>query len=177
MLDRGDAVVAVAGNGTVFHLSHDGRAEAVLRLRAELQGLAFAWGSLWVTEYGGHEIRRFDPVDGAELGAVDLDVSAWMLATSNDRLWVTNRDEGTVTAIAPSGAIGATIALPGLASPFGIVALAGRLWVSDADRGRLYEIDPATATLVAARAPLPSRSPSRTTANISGSRAATRERS
>jgi streptogramin lyase len=149
VLDRGDTVVAVAGNGTVFRLSHDGAAEPVLRFRAELEGLAFAWGSLWVTGYGGHDVRRFDPVDGAELGAVDLDVSAWMLAASHDRLWVTNRDEGTVTAIAPSGAIAATIALPGLASPFGIVALAGRLWVADADRGRLYEIDPATATLVA----------------------------
>ena len=90
--------------------------------------LAFAWGSLWVTEYGGNEIRRFDPVDGAELGAIELDVSAWILASVDDRLWVTNRDEGTVTAIAPDGAVRRRRA-PGLASPFGIVALAGRLWV------------------------------------------------
>jgi streptogramin lyase len=99
----------------------------VLRLNAELEGLAFAWGSIWVTEYGGHEIRRFDTLDGAELGAVDLDASAWILATSNGRLWVTNRDEGTVTAIARDGAIAATIQLPGLASPFHIEAIAERL--------------------------------------------------
>lgn len=149
VLDRGDAVVAVAGNGTVFRLSHDGDVRTILRLHGELESLAFAWGSLWVTEYGGNGIRRFDPVDGAELGAIELDVSAWILASVDDRLWVTNRDEGTVTAIAPDGAVSATVELPGLASPFGIVALAGRLWVSDADRGRLYEIDPATASLVA----------------------------
>ena len=121
----------------------------MLRLRAELESLAFAWGSLWVTEYGGNEIRRFDPVDGEELDAVDVGASAWILAFANDRLWVTNRDEGTVTAIAPDGAIAATVRLPDLASPFHIQELAGRLWIADADRGRLYEIEPASASIVA----------------------------
>ena len=76
VLDRGDAVVAVADDGTVFRLSHDGGVRTILRLHAELESLAFAWGSLWVTEYGGHEIRRFDPVDGAELDPVRLGTSA-----------------------------------------------------------------------------------------------------
>ena len=149
VLDRGNAVIAVAGNGTVFRISLDGQVRPLLRLRAELESLAFAWGSLWVTEYGGHEIRRFDPVDGTELDGIQLGTSAWSLAIANDRIWVTNRDEGTVTAIGRDGAVAATVALSELAAPFAIQALGGRLWVADADRGRLYEIDPATASLVA----------------------------
>jgi streptogramin lyase len=149
VLDRGDSVVAVAGDGTVFRLPPGDTPRPILRLRAELESLTFAWGSLWVTEYGSHEIRRFDPVDGTELDGIQLETSAWILAFAQDRLWVTNRDEGTVTAIGPDGEIAATVDLPDLASPFGIEELGGRLWVADAEGGRLYEIDPATAALVA----------------------------
>ena len=131
--------------------------------------LAFAWGSLWVTEYGGNEIRRFDPVDGAELGAIELDVSAWILASVDDRLWVTNRDEGTVTAIAPDGAVSAPVELPASRVRSGSWrSRAGsgsgrrpRTLVRDRPGDRQPRREP--------RASPPPRSPSRTTASTSGS--------
>jgi DNA-binding beta-propeller fold protein YncE len=127
----------------------------VLRFRDELESIAFASGSIWLTAYGDHVVRRYDERTGRPVGEIDIGRSAWALAAADDQLWVSNRDEGAVSAVDPEGGVAATVELPSGASPFGLWVLAGRLWAADADRGMLYEIDPAVAALVETHA-LPS---------------------
>jgi streptogramin lyase len=152
VVDAGSALYAVAGaNPTLHRIDHrTNRAEPVIRFGDELEGLAFTPGSIWLTAYGDDRLQRFDGRTGEPRGSIDLDRSAWIMATAgNGRLWVTNRDEGTVTAVDPDGGIVATVDLPEGASPFGIESLGDHVWVTDADQGLLYELDPSTATVVA----------------------------
>jgi DNA-binding beta-propeller fold protein YncE len=151
VIDRGSALYAVGGPAATVHRidPRTGHRETVLRFRDELESIAFTSGSIWLTAYGGHVVQRYDERTGRPVGEIDIGRSAWALAETDNRLWVSNRDEGTVSAVDPEGGVVATVALPSGASPFGLWALAGRLWAADADRGILYEIDPALASLVA----------------------------
>jgi DNA-binding SARP family transcriptional activator/DNA-binding beta-propeller fold protein YncE len=105
-------------------------------------GLAVGGGSLWVVDRLANAVTRIDLAQRRVAETIRTGVNPLAVAFGYGSLWVANADSGTVSVIQP----GATrpIAVTGIASPDGISAGAGGVWVASTGDHAVFRIDPDT---------------------------------
>lgn len=149
----------VAGDGVLVELAADtGRFRRAISLGySGVSAVAFGEGSVWVTAAGseGNVALRIDPASGEFEAVIPLSNRPNDIAVGNGTVWVVGgRTEtlqerpGTAWHIDPSrDAVVATVELPGGASVPQVAIGAGAVWVTDAEEGVVFRIDPSTNRL------------------------------
>ena len=103
-------------------------------------GVIDAFGSIWIAEIHGNEVRRFDPETMAEVATVPVPSAAWF-AVADGALWVTNQTGTGLSRIDP--ATNRVVAHVGDVAPCGAPVVAfGSLWQATCDAGVVLRIDP-----------------------------------
>lgn len=114
--------------------------------RRDASGLVIAFGSVWVSDYGGVGLLRLDPGTGSlrDAGTVldeieDIGFESTVIKATDDALWVTGNDGAPVTRVDPDTLQTHTgpRAMRGVAFPDGVA------WGAVA-YGRIGPLDPAT---------------------------------
>jgi hypothetical protein len=109
-------------------------------------------GSLWVTVSRTDQLLMIDPADPTKQTAIDVGLYPRFLAVGDDAVWVMTQRDGSVTRVAPDGAVVATIVVSRLIDGGDITVGGGSVWVQPG-RDLLVEVDPATNTTVATYGP------------------------
>ena len=91
-------------------------------------------GSLWVTVSKANQVLRIDPQDPSKQTAIEVGAYPRFLAVGDDGVWVMNQADGTVTHLAPDGAVIATITVADGPIRGGDIAVGGgHTWVRTSD--------------------------------------------
>ena len=95
-------------------------------------------------------VVSLDPRSGKVEDTVHVGVDPVAIAAGNDAIWVANRDNATVTKIAPQSPTQAYArdVVPVGRGPIAIATVPGGVWVANGADGTLMRIDPATDTVV-----------------------------
>ena len=103
-------------------------------------------GGVWVPSPDG--VARIDPASGALVTTIAYDAEVTDLAASDDAVWVTHKDAGTVTRIDPAtNTVVATIQTGAGAHDLAIDEHG--VWITNYRANTVSRIDPATNTVVA----------------------------
>jgi streptogramin lyase len=149
LVPTADGMWASAGDGDAVRI--DPRTNEVVQtihFGGDLQGMAVAFGSLWLTIFEDSHVLRFDLRTGKALRPLGLGDGAGGLAVADDRLWGVASTDTTLHALWPPGKR-TTIDLGIGAAPFLLTAIGDRLYAGDRFASRVQEIDPAAGTVVA----------------------------
>ncbi|HEY3334032.1 MAG TPA: hypothetical protein VGK16_02255 [Candidatus Limnocylindrales bacterium] len=104
-----------------------------------------AFGSIWVADIHGNDVRRYDPATMREVARIPARGAAWF-AVADGALWVTNQMSVGLTRIDP--ATNTVVARVGDVPPCGAPVVAfDSIWQSACDAGVFLRIDPATNTV------------------------------
>ena len=117
--------------------SDEARRESVPLKLDQPRGIAFGLGALWVSDASG-QVVRVDPEDPSKQVAFKVDGDPGSLLVVDDRIWVVNPGDGTVTVFDPASRDSETIDVGG--EPRDLAADSRRLWVANAD-GYVTSID------------------------------------
>lgn len=99
-----------------------------------------AFGSIWVADIHGNDVRRFDPLTLRELARIPVRGAAWF-AVADDALWVTNQTGAGLTRIDP--ATNTVAAQVGEVPPCGAPVVAfDSIWQAACDANVVLRIDP-----------------------------------
>ncbi len=107
---------------------------------------AVGFGSLWVSDFDGGEVRKYDLTGGTPVDTISTPNPGELLVFGDD-LWLANHHTGSVSRIDPStGEKVATISLgrSGSKGPGSFGVMDDRIWVTVANEGTVAGIDPAT---------------------------------
>src|SRR5439155_18962895 len=113
-------------------------------------GIVFAFQRVWVVSPSTGTVVSLDPRSGKVEDTVHVGVDPVAIAAGDDAIWVANRDNGTVTKIAPRSptqAYASDVVTVGR-GPISIATVPGAVWVANGAAGTLSRIDPATDTVV-----------------------------
>ena len=113
-------------------------------------GVVFAFQRVWVVSPSTGTVVSLDPRSGKIDDTVHVGVDPVAIAAGDGAIWVANRDDGTVTKIAPQSPTQAYASdvVPVGRGPISIAAVPGGVWVANGADGTLTRIDPATDTVV-----------------------------
>jgi ABC-type transport system substrate-binding protein/DNA-binding SARP family transcriptional activator len=100
-----------------------------------------AFGSIWVVDPDGF-VSRIDADSGRRVGSVDVGNAPSAIAAGAGSVWVTNRDDGTVTRIDPETLVPRTI--PVGHGPAAVAANAAGAWIANAGDNTLVRVDTGT---------------------------------
>jgi virginiamycin B lyase len=107
-------------------------------------GMAYGWGSLWVGDYVGTTVTRFNS-DLQPIAKITVGQSPIALAAGEGAIWVANHDGRSVSRIDPETNRVTTIAIA--EEPHRIAVGAGAVWVSNFHVNSVTRIDPRTNTV------------------------------
>jgi YVTN family beta-propeller protein len=108
-----------------------------------------AFGSLWVVTQSGR-LDRVDPRTGDVTARIKVGATSYQAVATPDAVWVSNRDDGTLTQVDPAtNDVVRTVRLPDM-QPGGMVYAAGALWIGNDTSGSttLRRMDPQTRKTV-----------------------------
>jgi hypothetical protein len=108
----------------------------------ETKGIAMAFGVVWLACKEGRVVRV--PLDGSRATVIPTGLGTHTFAVTDDALWVTNYEDGTISRIDPRSAAVTTVKDVG--SGVGIAAGGGYVW--SGDWMGIAKIDPRTAKVV-----------------------------
>lgn len=119
--------------------------------------LAFAFNSLWATNFDAQLVLRIDPASGQVVARIPTPHPQGIVAT-NEGVWVANHHEGTVTLIDPAtnrsnGLV--SVGPTGPNGPQGMAVIDGKVWVGMLNASQVVAFDPATRKVVSAVAHVP----------------------
>ncbi len=127
-------------------------------------GIAFGFGAVWVANSGDRTVSRIDPTTNQVVAVIPVGTAPAGIATDDRWVWVTNRLDHTLSRIDPNG--GSTETFVVGATPLGVAAAAGSVWVADADASLVVQVD-AKSGVVRAKVPV-GNGPSAVAATPSG---------
>ncbi len=107
-------------------------------------GLAFAYGSVWVTAAGSNEVMRIEPATGDIVGQVRVGDTPLRLVATPHGIWVSEFRAGTVALLDAAGTVAARV--PVGAQPEGLATDGTHLWVVLQKDSQLVELDAATGS-------------------------------
>jgi streptogramin lyase len=116
--------------------------------------LAFAAGSIWVTDFDGGVVRRLDPATGRTQAVVRLAAGSAPagVAGAAGFVWIATEHDGTLVRIDPrTNRVVGRIALvpPGTRGPRAVAAGLGSIWVGAPGAQAVFRIDPRTSRIAA----------------------------
>ena len=104
-----------------------------IRVGGRPNGVAVAFGSVWVADYGRGRLIRLEPGEEQGHGRIDIPKADW-ITRSGDWLWVSS-ETGKVYRVDP-----ATLAVTAIRdcgrNPLASAAIGGELWVRTSTRAR-----------------------------------------
>jgi len=101
------------------------------------RGIAFGFGSLWVTDATG-SVVEVDPRDPKNSESFKVGADPRGVLAVEDRVWVANSGDGTVSVLDPATGKGEELDVGG--TPLDVAAGSERIWISNAD-GFVSSID------------------------------------
>ena len=101
------------------------------------RGIAFGFGSLWVTDATG-SVVEVDPRDPKNSESFKVGADPRGVLAVEDRVWVANSGDGTVSVLDPATGKGEELDVGG--TPLDVAAGSERIWISNAD-GYVSSID------------------------------------
>ena len=137
----------LADDGTVYRVDvGTGQTHRVARVDLALcagrKDIAKAFGFIWLACKQGQVVKV--PLDGGKPTVIPTGSGAHTFAVTNDALWVTNYEVGTISRIDP--VTGETTTIEGVGSGVGITAGGGYVWSGDSMG--IAKIDPQTGNIV-----------------------------
>ena len=116
-----------------------------IRVGGGPNGIAVAFGKVWVADYGHSHLIRIDPVRNRVEKRISLPKADW-ISSSADALWVSS-ETGSIFKVDPASmAVVATVKVG--ANPLATTWVAGNLWVPNIDDNTVSVIDPASSSVV-----------------------------
>ncbi|HEY6058602.1 MAG TPA: ABC transporter substrate-binding protein [Candidatus Limnocylindrales bacterium] len=138
-----DAVIRLdASASTVIGRIHVGGSPA---------GIAFGFGAVWVANSGDRTVSRIDPTINEVVAVIPVGTAPSGILTDDRWVWVTNRLDHTLSRIDPNGGPAETFVVG--ATPLGVAAASGSVWVADADASLVVQVD-AQSGVVRAQVPV-----------------------
>ncbi len=137
------ATEVVVGENAVGVIDHGdaARASAAVEVGQRPTGMAFGFGSVWVTNSTDGSVSRIDRRGGNSV-PISVGASPSGVAVGAGAVWVANSGDATVSKIDPATSRRDDIRVrPG---PTGIVVAFGSVWVTNALDATVTEIDPDT---------------------------------
>jgi virginiamycin B lyase len=136
-----------ADDGTVYRVNlKTGKLATVAShdpaLCASRKDIAMAFGVVWLACKEGHVVKL--PLDGGEPSVIPTGLGSHTFAVTDEALWVTNYEEGTMSRIDPRTEEVTTT--KGVGSGIGITVGGGYVWSSDSMG--IAKIDPLTGKVV-----------------------------
>jgi streptogramin lyase len=114
-------------------------------------GLAASRDAVWVTDFDGGTVSRFDPATNEGTDVAELSGNPAALAIFGDSVWVAQQRGGSVTRLEdPSGQLVAEVPVSDAGFVKGIAADAQGVWAGISARGLVVRVDPSTNEVVAA---------------------------
>jgi YVTN family beta-propeller protein len=108
-----------------------------------LQGIAYGWNALWVTDKNNDLVYRIDPATNIVTNRIAVGDGPEAIVVDSAGVWVANAVDATVSRIDPQSArVVATVGLRG--TPTAIASGPGGVWVVSEPANLLVQIDPAT---------------------------------
>jgi YVTN family beta-propeller protein len=131
------------------------RVTAAIEVGGHPDGIAYAFGAIWVADPGNGAVVRVDTRTNRVTRRIRVARADW-ITPSADSLWV-SAETGRVSRIDPTrGTVTASVAVG--ANPLASAFVGGELWVPNLDAGTVSLVDPASSsvqkTLKAGREPL-----------------------
>ena len=128
---------------------------AKIKAGAQPNGVAYAFGAIWVADLGGGQVLKVDVRRNRVVARFPVPKADW-ITPSADALWVSTEANDVVRLDPSTGAVLARI--PVGANPLASAWVGGELWVPNIDDGTVSIIDPATnavrTTLAVGKQPL-----------------------
>ncbi len=78
------------------------RMVGTVRVGNEPRFATFAFGSVWVSNYGGSSVSRIDPANAKVIATVTTDFGGQIVAPFDGTIWISSTDFNTVQRIDPS---------------------------------------------------------------------------
>jgi outer membrane protein assembly factor BamB len=148
--------VSVIGDGRVVRIDpSSGRVDRRVRLRpagSEPEGLAWDGASLWVVDQAGERVVQLDG-DGRLQASYDVGQAPRLVATDDSGVWVTNYGGTSVSRVADGEVT--TTPVVGCVGAQGVVAAAGKVWVTCTVSHKVVALDPQSMEQVAEVTDLP----------------------
>jgi YVTN family beta-propeller protein len=137
--------VSNEGSGTVSRIGpRRNKVIKTIRVGGRPNGIAVAFGKVWVADYLRGRLLRIDPRRNRVERTISLTGADWITA-SPDSLWVSS-ETGNVYRIDPATmAVRAAVAVG--ANPLASALIDGELWVPNIDSNSVSVVDPATNTV------------------------------
>jgi YVTN family beta-propeller protein len=137
--------------GTVSRIGPDRRSFQSSPVLGSADGIAYGWGSLWVTNSQRRALLQLNPNTMQEIQAFRVGNGPRAVKVGDSAVWVVNSIDGTVSRIGRDGVPGKPI--PVGPSPVGIAIGGGGVWVTSEESGDVMRIDPQSSHVVE---PIPS---------------------
>ena len=113
-------------------------------------GMAASEDAVWVTDFDGGTVSRFDPATNEGTDVAELSGNPAAVAIFGDSVWVAQQRGGSVTRLEePSGQVIAEVPVSDAGFVKGIAADARGVWAGISARGLVVRIDPSTNEVVA----------------------------
>jgi YVTN family beta-propeller protein len=111
-----------------------------IRVGGKPNGIAVAFGSVWVADYGRGRLIRINPARNKVTGKITIPTADW-ITRAGDSLWVSS-ETGRIYRVDPAGpAVKAVV--PVGANPLASAVIAGELWVPNIDTDTVSVLDTA----------------------------------
>jgi YVTN family beta-propeller protein len=117
---------------------------AKIRAGAQPNGVAYAFGAIWVADLAGGHVLKVDVRRNRVVSRFAVPKADW-ITPSADALWVSTEANEVVRLDPNTGAVLARIRVG--ANPLGSAWIGGDLWVPNIDDGTVSVIDPATSSV------------------------------
>ena len=145
--ERGNVYVSGFDDPLVWQIDpHRLRIVRHFRVRSRAVGMAVGGGSLWVVDRLVNAITRIDLRTGKVAQTIPVGTDPLFATFGYGTLWVTNSDDGTVSAIRPGVRKPETITVD--SRPFGIAAGERGVWVAGHTWSTVTRIDSDTRRVV-----------------------------
>ena len=113
-------------------------------------GMAASQDAIWVTDFDGGTVSRFDPATNEGTDVAELSGNPAAVATFGDSVWVAQQRGGAVSRLdAPSGHVVAKVPVSDAGFVKGIAADEQSVWTGISARGLVVRVDPSTNEVVA----------------------------
>jgi YVTN family beta-propeller protein len=114
---------------------------AKIRAGAQPNGVAYAFGAIWVADLAGGNVLKVDVRRNRVVARFSVSKADW-ITPSAEALWVSTDANNVVRLDPNTGAV--TGRIPVGENPLASAWVAGQLWVPNIDDGTVSVIDPAT---------------------------------
>jgi serine/threonine-protein kinase len=155
--DESSVFVANSGDGTVTVLdARTGKpAGAPIKVGGVLRGIVSSGSAVWVADRRAGVVKRI--VHDRVVKRIPVGRTPVGIAFGDQALWVTNRDDDTVSRIDLSGQGNTVKSIPVGREPYGIAFGEGFAWVTNSKSNNVMRLDPATGQPVGKPIPIPGR--------------------